>query len=88
VVSPIGVKTDFFSNVSFKDHVPNYTGFMLKPEKVSESILAAATSHRLEIIVPFYVRVGVWLKHTIPYIVNPMVGAVFRRQLDKSKETP
>jgi short-subunit dehydrogenase len=88
VVSPIGVKTDFFSNASFKDRVPNYTGFMLKPEKVSESILAAANSHRLEIIVPFYVRMGVWLKHTMPYIINPIVGAIFRRQLNKPKETP
>ncbi len=85
VVSPIGVRTDFFSNASFKDHVPNYTGFMLKTEKVSESILAAATSHRLEIIVPFYVRVGVWLKQTMPYIINPLVGTIFRRQLDKAK---
>jgi uncharacterized protein len=88
VVSPIGVKTDFFSNASFKDHVPNYTGYMLKPEKVSESILAAANSHRLEIIVPFYVRVGVWLKHTMPYVINPLVGSIFRRQLNKPKETP
>ncbi|MBA3286330.1 MAG: SDR family oxidoreductase [Nitrosopumilus sp.] len=88
VVSPIGVKTDFFSNASFKDRVPNYTGFMLKPEKVSESILAAANSRRLEMIVPFYVRVGVWLKHTMPYIINPMVGFIFRRQLNKPKETP
>ncbi len=87
VVSPIGVKTDFFSNASFKGRVPNYTGFMLKPEKVSGSILAAANSHRLEIIVPFFVRVGVWLKHTVPYIVNPMVGTMFRGQLNKPKET-
>jgi len=88
VVSPIGVKTNFFSNVSFGDHVPNYTLFMLKPEKVSEAILAAANSPRLEIMVPFYMRAGVWLKHTIPYAINPLVGIIFRRQLKKSKETP
>jgi short-subunit dehydrogenase len=89
VVSPIGVKTEFFSNVSFKDRVPNYTAFMLEPEKVSKSILAAANSHRLEIIVPFYVRAGVWVKHTMPYLVNPIVGIVFRRQLHKSeRKTP
>jgi short-subunit dehydrogenase len=87
VVSPIGVKTNFFSNVSFKDRVPNYTLFMLKPEKVSEAILAAANSPRLEIVVPFYMRAGVWFKHTIPYVINPVVGSIFRRQLNKSKKT-
>jgi hypothetical protein len=62
---------------------------MLKPEKVSKSILAAANSRRLEIIVPFYVRAGVWVKHTMPFLINPIVGIVFRRQLQKSeRKTP
>ena len=63
VVSPIGVKTNFFSNESFRNHIPNYTNSMLEPKKVSEAILAAANSPRLEIIVPFYMRAGVWLRH-------------------------
>jgi uncharacterized protein len=84
VVSPIGVKTNFFNNQSFENHKPNYTGFMLETTTVSKAILAAANSTRLEIIVPFYVRAGVWLKHTFPYAVNPVVGALFRRQLNKT----
>jgi uncharacterized protein len=84
VVSPIGVKTNFFNNQSFRNHKPNYTGFMLEPRTVSKAILAAANSPRLEIIVPFYVRAGVWFKHTLPYAVNPLVGAHFRRQLNKT----
>jgi uncharacterized protein len=84
VVSPIGVKTNFFNNQSFRNHKPNYTGFMLEPRTVSKAILAAANSSRLEIIVPFYVRAGVWFKHTLPYAVNPLVGALFRRQLNKT----
>ena len=84
VVSPIGVKTNFFNNQSFGNHKPNYTGFMLEPRTVSKAILAAANSPRLEIIVPFYVRAGVWFKHTLPYAVNPLVGAHFRRQLNKT----
>jgi uncharacterized protein len=84
VVSPIGVKTNFFSNHSFRNHKPNYTGFMLEPKTVSKAILAAANSPRLEIIVPYYVRAGVWFKHTLPYAVNPLVGALFRRQLNKT----
>jgi NAD(P)-dependent dehydrogenase (short-subunit alcohol dehydrogenase family) len=84
VVSPIGVKTNFFNNQSFGNHKPNYTGFMLEPRAVSKAILAAANSPRLEIIVPFYVRAGVWFKHTLPYAVNPLVGALFRRQLNST----
>jgi short-subunit dehydrogenase len=85
VVSPIGVKTNFFSNKSFRDGIPNYSGFMLEPKTVSQAILTAANSPRLEIIVPFYIRAGVWFKYTMPYIVNPIVGSLFRRQLNKSK---
>jgi short-subunit dehydrogenase len=85
VVSPIGVKTNFFNNESFHRHTPNYMGFMLEPKKVSKAILAAANSHRLEIMVPFYVRAGVWFKHTLPYAINPLVGYLFRKQLNKSK---
>jgi short-subunit dehydrogenase len=83
VVSPIGVKTNFFNNQSFRNHKPNYTGFMLEPRTVSKAILAAANSPRLEIIVPFYARAGVWFKHTLPYVVIPLVGALFRRQSNK-----
>ena len=85
VVSPIGVKTNFFNNKSFRDgdQIPSYTRYMLEPKTVSNAILTAARSPRLEIIVPFYVRIGVWFKHTIPYIINPIIGALFRRELNK-----
>ncbi|HET7148185.1 MAG TPA: SDR family NAD(P)-dependent oxidoreductase [Candidatus Nitrosopolaris sp.] len=84
VVSPIGVKTNFFNDQSFGDQRPNYTGFMLEARTVSKAILAAANSSRLEIIVPFYIRAGVWFKHTLPYAINPVAGALFRRQLNKA----
>jgi uncharacterized protein len=87
VVSPIGVKTNFFNNQSFAGRKPNYTGFMLEPKTVSKAILAAANSPRLEIIVPFYIRAAVWIKHTLPYIINPMVGALFRKQSDRQKSS-
>lgn len=85
VVSPIGVRTNFFSNETFSGKIPNYAGFMLEPKTVSNAILAAANSPRLEIIVPFYIRVGVWFKHTLPFIVNPIVGSLFRRELKRSR---
>ncbi|HEY6535927.1 MAG TPA: SDR family oxidoreductase [Candidatus Nitrosocosmicus sp.] len=83
VVSPIGVKTNFFNHESFgnKKRFWNRSKFMLDPKTVSHAILKAATSSRLEIIVPFYMRIIVWIKYTIPYIVNPLVGIMFRRAL-------
>jgi len=59
VVSPIGVKTNFFNHESFAQRIPNYTSFMLEPETVSKAIVAAANSSRLEIMIPFYIRAGV-----------------------------
>ncbi|MFZ0344027.1 MAG: SDR family NAD(P)-dependent oxidoreductase [Nitrososphaeraceae archaeon] len=84
VVSPMGVKTNFFNNSSFGGRIPYYNGVMLKTNTVSNAVLAAANSHRLEIIVPFYMRAGVWLKHTIPFLINPMIGFLFRRELSRS----
>jgi hypothetical protein len=57
---------------------------MLEPKKVSNAILRAASSSRFEIIVPFYVRAGVWLKNTFPFIVKPLVGSHFRSELAKA----
>jgi uncharacterized protein len=85
VVSPIGVRTNFFNHLSFGPKKPNYAGFFLEPQTVSKAIMKASCSRRLEIIVPFYVRAGVWLKQTFPYLSNPLVGWLFRRQLNKSK---
>jgi short-subunit dehydrogenase len=81
VVSPIAVKTNFFNNESFRGKMPNYIGYALPPKTVSNAIMRAANSPRLEIIVPLFIRVGVWLKQTLPYIINPFVGAAFRRKL-------
>jgi hypothetical protein len=83
VVSPIGVKTNFFDHKSFLDQTPNYTGFMLDPKSVSRAIISASCSPRLEIVVPFYIRAAIWMKCTFPYIVNPLVGTIFRSQLNK-----
>jgi uncharacterized protein len=87
VVSPIGVKTNFFNHYSFGPSKPNYSGFFLEPQAVAKAILKASCSRRLEIIVPFYVRAGVWLKQTFPYLLNPLVGWLFRRQLNKSEKS-
>ncbi|HEY7226918.1 MAG TPA: SDR family NAD(P)-dependent oxidoreductase, partial [Nitrososphaeraceae archaeon] len=85
VVSPIGVKTNFFYHPSFGNKFKNKEHFYLDPSSVSRAIIRASNSKRLEIVVPFYMRGGVWLKQTIPYLVNPIVGTSFRKMLESGK---
>ena len=84
VVSPIMVRTNFFDGPSFKN-MPKYSPTSLDPKTVAKAILQASTSSRLEIIVPSVVRVAVWVKHTFPFIINPIMGKSFKKQLDSSK---
>lgn len=81
VVSPIMVRTDFFDQPSFKK-IPKYSPTSLSANTVAKAILKAANSPRLEIIVPSVVRGAVWMKNTFPYVINPIVGSVFKKQLD------
>ncbi|MFM8659087.1 MAG: SDR family NAD(P)-dependent oxidoreductase [Candidatus Nitrosotenuis sp.] len=78
VVSPIMVRTNFFDHESFST-MPKYSPTSLDPKSVAKAILSASESSRLEIIVPGIVRIGVWLKHTIPFVINPIMGAAFRK---------
>lgn len=78
VVSPIAVKTNFFDNESFRGKMPHKLGYVLDPKTVSKAILKAAYSKRNEIVVPFFVRSAVWLKHTFPYLINPIVSSSFK----------
>lgn len=81
VVSPIMVKTDFFDHPSFKSM--KYSATALSARTVARAVVSAATSSRLEIIVPGVVRGAVWAKHTIPYLINPIIGGAFKKQLEK-----
>jgi len=84
VVSPIMVRTNFFNHPSF-NNMPKYSPTSLSPETVAKAILRASNSPRLEIIVPGFVRGAVWIKNTIPYLINPVLGLSFNKQLKKSK---
>ncbi len=83
VVSPIMVRTNFFDHVSF-GKMPRYSSTSLDPKTVANAIIKASSSPRLEIVVPQFVRFVIWLKQTLPYIINPIIGGIFRRSL-KSK---
>jgi len=80
VVSPIAVKTNFFDNESFRGKMPHKLGYVLDPKTVSKAILKAAYSKRIEIVVPFFVRSAVWLKHTFPYLINPIISSSFEEE--------
>ena len=84
VVSPIMVKTDFFEHPSFAK-MPKYSPMSLNSITVAKAIVKAANSSRLEIITPSVVRIAVWLKHTFPYIINPILGKSFKKQLESTK---
>lgn len=84
VVSPIMVRTNFFDHPSF-EKMPKYSPTSLSPETVAKAVMKAASSSRLEIIVPSVVRGAVWVKHTFPYLINPILGSSFKKQLDSKK---
>ena len=84
VVSPIMVKTDFFEHPSFAK-MPKYSPMSLNSITVAKAIVKASNSSRLEIITPSVVRIAVWLKHTFPYFINPILGKSFKIQLDSTK---
>lgn len=78
VVSPIMVRTNFFNHESF-NKMPRYSATTLDPKTVANAVVRAASSPRLEIVVPQFVRIAIWLKRTFPYLINPIVGGIFRR---------
>jgi hypothetical protein len=84
VVSPIMVKTNFFEHPSFAK-MPKYSPTSLNSKTVAKVIVKAANSSRLEIITPSVVRIAVWLKHTFPYFINPILGKSFKKQLETTK---
>ena len=50
-----------------------------------KSVVRAASSPRLEIVVPQFVRIAIWFKQTFPYLINPIVGGIFRRSRASQK---
>ncbi|GFN40691.1 MAG: SDR family NAD(P)-dependent oxidoreductase [Marine Group I thaumarchaeote] len=85
VVSPIMVRTNFFDNTSFKS-VPKYSPTSLSSKTVAKAVIKAASSSRLEIIVPPFVRVAVWAKQTFPYLINPILTSIFKQKQEKDSD--
>ena len=83
VVSPIMVRTALFDHPSIKNFTKHATGISLSSETVANAIIKASNSSRLEIVVPSVVRIAIWFKQTFPFLINPILCNVFRKQLDK-----
>jgi len=83
VVSPIMVRTNFLNHESF-GKMPRYSFTSLSSKTVANAVVRAASSPRLEIVVPQFVRFVIWVKQTLPYLINPIVGGIFRKSM-KSK---
>ncbi len=67
--------------------MPKYSPTALNSKTVAKAVLKAANSSRLEIIVPPMVRGAVWAKHTIPYLINPIIGSVFKKHWTEEKNS-
>lgn len=81
VISPIAVKTNFFNNQSFNNKFVHKFGYVLDTKKVSKAVINSINSPRFEITVPFFVRGAVWLKHTMPFIINPIIDKSFKKYM-------
>ena len=86
VVSPIMVRTNFFDHPSFES-MPKFSPTSLSAETVAKAVVKASNSSRLEIIVPSMVRGAVWVKHTIPYLINPIIGSAFKKYWTEEKNS-
>ena len=76
VVSPIMVRTNLFNHPSFKNFTKYATGISLSADTVAKAIIKASNSSRLEIVVPSFVRIGIWFKQTFPFLINPIIGCL------------
>ena len=80
VISPIGVKTNFFNNEYFKNKTP--MKYMLKPETVSKAVLNSLTSDSFQIFVPAIAGLSVPFKGWFPAIIDSIIESQFRKNFD------
>jgi uncharacterized protein len=79
VISPIGVKTNFFNNEYFNNKTP--MKYMLNPEKVSKAVLNSLTSDSFQIFVPSISGLSVPFKCCFPAIIDSIIESQFRKNL-------
>lgn len=79
VISPIGVKTNFFNNKYFNNKIP--MKYILNPEKVSKAVLDSITSTRFQIFVPGIAGLTIPIKDCFPGIIDSFIERQFGKNL-------
>jgi short-subunit dehydrogenase len=77
VISPIGVKTNFFNNEYFDYKFP--MKYMLNPEKVSKAVLSSIESGSFQICVPTIAGLSIPFKSCFPALTDLIITHKFRK---------
>jgi len=77
VISPIGVKTNFFNNEYFDYKFP--MKYMLNPEKVSKAVLRSIESGSFQTHVPTIAGLSIPFKYCFPAITDLIIKHQFRK---------
>jgi len=77
VISPIGVKTNFFNNEYFDYKFP--MKYMLNPEKVSKAVLRSIESGSFQTHVPTIAGLSIPFKSCFPAITDLIIKHQFRK---------
>jgi len=77
VISPIGVKTNFFSNEYFDSKFP--MKYMLEPEKVSQAVLRSIASNSFQTFVPAIAGLSIPFRSCFPSLTDLIIEHQFRR---------
>ena len=72
--------------VKKKDEIPEWVSDEIQNAKFKKPEELKRTGYILEIIVPSVVRGAVWMKTTFPYLINPLLGSAFSKQLNKKEQ--
>jgi short-subunit dehydrogenase len=77
VISPIGVKTNFFNNEYFDFKFP--MKYMLDPQKVSKAVLRSITSNSFQTFVPTIAGLSIPFRSCFPSLTDLIIEHQFRK---------
>jgi len=77
VISPIGVKTNFFNNEYFNHKSP--MKYMLDPKNVSNAVLRSIISGSFQTYVPTIAGLSIPFKYCFPALTNLIIERQFRK---------
>jgi short-subunit dehydrogenase len=77
VISPIGVKTNFFNNEYFDFKFP--MKYMLDPQKVSKAVLRSITSNSFQTFVPAIAGLSIPFRSCFPSLTDLIIEHQFRK---------